>query len=99
MQNKLFNTPFTLTVSGVTYYFKEEKTLKKFMSMRDEVLKETNDRLMRVYKGLFDIDLNIFSDIRLYHQIHKRGFLIKKDGILYNNLDEIKFVMNGLVKI
>jgi len=99
MTNKLINSPHTISVGCCTFYFNTEKALLKFIEERDDVLKETNTRLMKIYKGVFNIDVEILSDVRLYHKINRRGFLVKYKDITFNSLDEIQFTMNQIIKI
>lgn len=98
MENKLITSPHTLTIGETTFFFSTEKALFSFMEKRDGQLKETNARIMKIYKDLFNIDVEILSDVRLYHKINRRGFLVKHKGVLYNSLDEIRFEMKTIAQ-
>jgi len=99
MTNKLINSPHVLAVGNVILYFNTEKAMQKFMLERDQVLKETNAKLMNIYKGLFNLDVETLSDIRLYHKINTRGFLVKHSNEFFNSLDEMQFKLDKINKI
>lgn len=96
MENKLIMSANVLTIGETTFFFSTETAMTTFIEKRDDQLKETNARIMKIYKDLFNIDIEILSDIRLYHKINRRGFLVKHRGVLYNSLDEIRFTMKTI---
>ena len=95
--SKLIESPHVLACGELVLYFSTEKAMLKYIEERDDQLKESNARIMKVYKDLFNIDLNILSDVRLYHKINRRGFLVQFEDKFFKSLDEMKFIVSQVI--
>lgn len=70
----LKETEYSITLSGITFYFSSKLYLKKFMDNVNNYVKQENIKLCVKYN--VNIDLTLFLMISLYRKIEKRGFRI-----------------------
>lgn len=70
----LKETEYSITLSGITFYFSSKLYLKKFMDNVNNYVNQENIKLCVKYN--VNIDLTLFLMISLYRKIEKRGFRI-----------------------
>ncbi len=79
----------------LTFVFSSDLYRRKFLERREEMKKEVEEIIYRRFK--VRAELEELSDVRLYTQIEKRGFLIYQDNKEVTCLNNLKFV--GVIKI
>ena len=78
----LHNTPYTHNMvcgdQKITLHFSSEMYLTKFKQRSEHNRKSIRDSLWNRF-GI-NINTDLIADLRLYHQLEKRGYLISVDG-------------------
>ena len=69
------------TDTGATFVFSSKYHLDSFISRQKENRKKLNDSLSNRFN--YYIEFNLLADCVLYRQIEQRGFLILKDGEMF----------------
>lgn len=76
------------TDTGATFVFSSKYHLDSFISRQKENRKKLNDSLSNRFN--YYIEFNLLADCVLYRQIEQRGFLILKDGEIFQCQNLIK---------
>ena len=85
--------------SILTLGFSTDKALERFSVNILAEIKDTNERIMKLYKGMFTIDLDVLAVIRYYMKVERRMFHIEYEGVTYKCLNEVQFHLNSLTKL
>ena len=84
--------------SNLTLGFSNEDKQTKFLSTYQEEVKTTNESIMKVYKQMFHINLDVLAIIRFYIKLERRLFHIEHKGVIYKCLNDVQFQLNSLTK-
>lgn len=84
--------------SSLTLGFSNEDKATKFLQMYSEEVKATNEKIMKVYKQMFHINLDVLAIIRFYIKIERRLFHVEHKGVVYRCLNDVQFQLNSLTK-
>jgi hypothetical protein len=88
----ILDSEYPFTVGDITFYFSSMVYRSKFMNLYREEIKHINQTTIR-HSHSFQIDMTVFSLIRLYTLIEKRGFYLKYRGEVVTCPDGLKFVL------
>jgi hypothetical protein len=93
----ILDSEYPFTVGEITFYFSSMVYRQKFMNLYRDEIKHINETAIR-HKHPFKTDMTIFSLLRLYCLIEKRGFYIKVRGEEVTCLENVKMVLEISVR-
>lgn len=84
--------------ANIVLGFSNVTSKDKFDSTYLEEIQQANEKIMKVYRGMFKIDLDVLALIRYYMKVERRMFHIEYEGETYKCLNDVQFHLSFLTK-
>lgn len=88
----LKDSPNIVEIGRIKFFFSTPRKLNKFVTELEYETAHFNERLNRLYKKVYDIQLDDLALIRFYKYVERDDFYIEIDGIGIDCLNQIQIV-------
>jgi len=84
--------------ANIVLGFSSYNVMQKFYYTYEAEVSKANEKIMKVYRGMFKIDLDVLALIRYYMKVERRMFHIEYEGETYKCLNDVQFHLSFLTK-